>query len=484
MRPCVLLHRAFVGVMVLLLGTGAAAHAQQASDVIHQPYLPDSQIPSRSVSFENPIGAPGEGGSAAAHDGETGQQRDRRMQWWREARFGLFIHFGLFSLPTQEPRLMDRYFKLPIETFHTLLGQWNPTRFDADPWVRLAKKAGMKYIVLVTKSHDGWCLFDSKYTDFDVMATPYRRDILKPLAEACRREGIKLGLYYSIIDWDDLNYLPRREADTRPAAGADMDRYVAYMKSQLRELLTNYGPIGVIWFDGNWDATWTEQRGRDLEHYVRGIQPDVIINNRVGKNCPNHISQGHPAGDFDTPEQMIPASRLARGDWESCITMNDHWQFMDYDNHWKSATTLVRTLVDTVSKGGNLLLDVGPQPDGVIPPPAVERLEAIGRWMRVNGESIYGTQGSPFDKPFAWGRCTAKALPDGKRTLYLHVFDWPKNGKLVVPGVASRVSRSYLLADAQQTGMAVAVDDGTVTVALPEKAPDAIDSVIVLELER
>ena len=313
------------------------------------------------------IDPPKSGRPSADDGGETAQERDRRMAWWREARFGMFVHFGLFSLPTEEPRRMDKYFQLPIEEFHSLAGRFDPKQCDPEQWASLASRAGMKYLVLVAKSHDGWCLFDSRHTEFDVMATPYRRDLLKPLAEACRREGIKLCLYYSIIDWDHLDYLPRRDVDHRPVAGADLDRYVAYMKDQLRELLTEYGPIGVIWFDGNFDPSWTDERGTDLYRYVRRLQPDVIVNNRVGRNCPNHISGDDPAGDFDTPEQMIPEIKLRRPDWETCMTMNDHWQFIDYDQNWKSAAVLIRHLVDVASKGGNFLLDVGPRPDGDIP---------------------------------------------------------------------------------------------------------------------
>ena len=416
-------------------------------------------------------------------NGETAEQRNQRMAWWREARFGLFIHFGLFSLPTQEPRLMDNYFNLPIEAFHGMQSQWNPPSVDTDRWVRLAKNAGMKYIVLVTKSHDGWCLFDSKYTDFDVMATPSKRDILKPLAEACRREGIKLCFYYSICDWDHPEYLPRRDIDKRPTAGADRDRYLVYMKNQLRELLTNYGPIGVVWFDGNFDATWTAERGKDMYEYLRRIQPDIIVNNRVGKNQPNHISTGEPIGDFDTPEQMVPGTALARTDWESCMTLNDHWQYIDYDQNWKSSQSLIRMLVDITSKGGNFLLDVGPRPDGLFPQPAVERLEAIGRWMQVNGESIYGTKASPLRQQPAWGRCTAKRLPDGTTRLYLHVFDWPKDGNLIVSGLQGLVSQVFMLADAKRTGLKVNDDGGKAVVSLPQASPDDGASVVVLDLK-
>jgi alpha-L-fucosidase len=263
-----------------------------------------------------------------------------------------------------------------------------------------------------------------------------------------------------------------------------MDKYVVFMKSQLRELLVNYGPIDVLWFDGNWEPSWTDERGKDLERFLRDIQPNLIINNRVARVCPDHISQGYPRGDFDTPEQMVPPSKLAREDWESCLTMNDHWQYMAEDQNWKSAATLIRLLVDTASKGGNLLLDVGPQPDGVFPPAAIERLDAIGGWMRVNGESIYGTKAGPFGKAFPWGRCTSKVLADGRTRLYLHVFEWPADGKLTFLGLKGRVWQAYLLADPQRTALHVTGgSEGLTTIAVPASAPDGAVSVVVLELD-
>lgn len=414
---------------------------------------------------------------------EPPSERDARMAWWREARFGMFLHFGLFSLPTDEPRRMEKYFSLPLDEFWAMKERFNPLHYDPEQWVRLAKQAGMKYVVLVTKSHDGWCLFDSQYTVFDVMGAPYRRDLLEPLADACRRHGLKMCWYYSIMDWDHLDYLPRRAEDRRPATRADMNRYVAFMKNQLRELLTNYGPIGVIWFDGNWEPTWTEERGEDLYRYLRELQPDIIVNNRVGKVCPNHISRGRPQGDFDTPEQLVPDAMPGRTDWESCMTLNNHWQFVDYDQDWKSSTVLIRMLIDIASKGGNLLLDVGPQPDGLFPPAAVERLEAIGRWMQTNGESIHGTRANPLTEPIAWGRCTAKPLADGALRLYLHVFDWPPDGRLTVPGLKRRVLRAYLVADVKREPLKVVQGDSGVAVTVPDAAPDVVASVVVLEVE-
>ena len=417
---------------------------------------------------------------------ETPQERHQRMSWWREARFGLFIHFGLFSLPTTEPKRMDKYFTMTDDEFVAMKDRFNPVGFDANEWVRLAKTAGMKYIVLVTKSHDGWCLFDSKHTEFDVTCTPYRRDLLKPLAEACRREGIKICWYYSIMDWHHPDYLPRRAVDKRPAAGASLDRYVAYMKNQLCELLTNYGPIGVLWFDGEWDPSWTAQRGEDLYRYVRTLQPDIIVNNRVGKSRQGMAGLDAPgtrAGDFGTPEQTIPGTGPIGVDWESCMTMNNHWQFIDYDRNWKSPAVLIRMLVDCASKGGNFLLDVGPTPEGPFPKPAAERLEAIGCWMRGNGESIYGTKAGPYEKPLSWGRCTAKNLPGDKTRLYLHVFEWPRDGSLVVPALKNRVVAAFLLADPNRSALGVSGQGGSIRITVPKTAPDPADSVVVLDIQ-
>jgi alpha-L-fucosidase len=407
------------------------------------------------------------------------------MRWWREARFGLFIHFGLFSLPTAEPKRMDKYFSMTDDEFVALKDRFNPVRYDPKEWARLARTAGMKYLVLVTKSHDGWCLFDSKYTDFDVMSTPYRRDILKPLAEACRREGIRICWYYSIMDWHHLDYLPRRSVDKRPAAGASFDRYVVFMKNQLCELLTNYGPIGVLWFDGEWDASWTDQRGEDLYRYVRSLQPDIIVNNRVGKSRRGMTGVDAPgarAGDFGTPEQNIPAAAPTGVDWETCMTMNNHWEYIDYDQNWKSSSTLIHMLVDCASKGANFLLDVGPTPEGPFPRPAVERLEAIGRWMHINGESIHGTQASPYGKPFSWGRCTTKRVSADKSRLYLHVFQWPGDGNLVVPALKNRVIGSFLLADPNRSGLGVRAEGESIRITVPRAAPDPADSVVVLDV--
>jgi alpha-L-fucosidase len=363
---------------------------------------------------------------------------DPRLDWWREARFGMFIHWGLYAIPAGEWNGRTDYgewirnnAKIPIDVYDRFQAQFNPTKFDPDAWVRMAKQAGMQYIVITTKHHDGFALFDSKGTTWDVMATPYGRDIIAQLADACRRHGIRLGLYYSIMDWHHPAYLPRREWESaaRPEAGADFDRYVAFMKGQLKELLTNYGPVGVLWFDGQWEKTWTAARGRDLYDYVRGLQPSLIVNNRVGQGI----------GDFGTPEQEIPATGLPGSPpWETCMTMNRNWGYNRADKDFKTTETLVRNLVDIASKGGNFLLNVGPTAEGEFPPESVTRLKEIGNFMRDAGESIYGTSASPFPA-LPWGRCTQRRLDANTTRLYLHVLSRPEDGRLVVPGLLNDV---------------------------------------------
>ena len=423
---------------------------------------------------------------------ETPDEHNARMRWWREARFGLFIHWGLYAVPAGEWDGKTEYgewirtsARIPLSTYDRFVGQFNPTSFDASAWVRMAKDAGMKYIVITSKHHDGFCLFDSKETDFDVMSTPFRRDIMKELSEACRKEGLTMCWYHSIMDWHHPDYLPRREWEKdRPTQGADFDRYVGYMKRQLRELLTNYGEIGVLWFDGEWESTWNTARGKDLYEYVRGLQPQIIVNNRVGaarSGMEGLTKEGEFGGDFGTPEQQIPATGLPGVDWETCMTMNDHWGYNRADQNWKSSKELVRMLADIASKGGNFLLNVGPTAEGLFPQASVERLAVMGRWMKTNGDAIHGTSASPF-RSLPWGRCTQRATPEGA-TLYLHVFDWPPDGKLRVPGLFNQVRGAYLLADASRTPLAAVRQEDAVVVSLPPAAPDSLNSVVVLELK-
>ena len=387
---------------------------------------------------------------------ESKSQKEQRMKWWKDARFGLFIHWGLYSVPagewkgdTSHAEWIRTTAKIPINEYEKFVHQFNPVKFNADEWVKLAKAAGMKYIVITSKHHDGFCMFDTKQTDFDIMSTPFHRDVMKELSEACKKEGIQLCFYHSIMDWHHPDYLPRREWEKdRPTTGANFQNYISYMKNELKELLTNYGKIGVLWFDGEWENTWTHERGKDLYQYVRSLQPSILINNRVdvGREGMQGLTKaGEFVGDFGTPEQEIPATGVPGVDWESCMTMNNNWGYNSHDNNWKSSEDLVRKLIDIASKGGNFLLNVGPTSAGVFPQPAIDRLKEIGSWMSINHESIYETHASPFKK-LAWGRCTQKPVGGGTR-LYLHVFDWPSDGKLVVPGLGSQVTNCFALAN-------------------------------------
>jgi len=422
-------------------------------------------------------------------------EKDARMKWWREARFGMFIHWGLYAIPAGEWKgqkipgigewIMERA-KVPVSEYEQLAKQFNPVKFDADQWVQIAKNAGMKYIVITSKHHDGFCLWDSKVSEYDVMdATPFKRDILRELRRACNKHGVRLCFYHSIMDWHhpDAQAMFYPNYNDTKQSNPTFARYVEnYMKPQLKELIENYGPLGVLWFDGEWIKDWTEPRGKDLYKYVRSLQPNIIINNRVGKGRKGMegLSKNDQeyAGDFGTPEQQIPATGLPGVDWESCMTMNDTWGYKSYDENWKSTKDLLRNLVDCASKGGNFLLNVGPTAEGLIPAASVERLEAMSRWMKVNGESIYGTTASPIGAP-AWGRCTDKP---GK--LYLHVFDWPSDGKLVVPGVKGQVKKAYLLADTERAKLAAAKDDGgNVVITVSKQASCKIDTVVVLDMK-
>jgi alpha-L-fucosidase len=366
-----------------------------------------------------------------------------------------------------------------VKEYEKFAPQFNPVKFDAREWVRMAKDAGMKYIVITSKHHDGFCLFDSKLTDYDVMdATPFKQDIMKELADECRKQGLKMCWYHSIMDWHHPDYLPRRNWEKRSAEGSDYDRYVEHMKGQVKELVTNYGEIGVLWFDGEWEHTWVPERGRDLYQYVRSLQPNIVINNRVGKGRAGMAGTYDPktaSGDFGTPEQEIPATGLGY-DWETCMTMNDHWGYNKNDHNWKSKEDLIRKLVDIASKGGNFLLNVGPTSEGLFPQPSIERLKAIGDWMRINSESIYGTTASLFSR-LDWGRSTTK-----QNKLFIHVFDWPDSGKLNVPGLISQAESVYLLADPQNR-LDITYKNSSAVISVPPEAPDPIVSVIVMEFD-
>ncbi len=422
---------------------------------------------------------------------ETKEERDARMRWWRESRFGMFIHWGLYAIPAGEwngkvipgaGEWILNSARIKPEDYQPLIHQFNPVKFDAKRWVEIAKDAGMRYIVITSKHHEGFGLWDSALTDWDIGGTPFKRDILKELADACTAAGIRLCFYHSIMDWLHPDYLPRRAWDTRPAETADYDRYRDFMKGQLKELLSGtYGKIGVLWFDGEWESTWTHAYGKDLDDYVRSLQSDIIVNNRVDVGREGMVGFSKNAeyrGDFGTPEQQIPATGVPGADWETCMTMNESWGFHKHDHSWKSIETMVRMVSDIASKGGNFLLNVGPTAEGEIPPESVERLAGIGRWMRTNGEAIHATQASPF-AGLPWGRATMRAIEGGTR-IYLHVFDWPKDGTLVVDGLLNRVRSASILGGGSVTTESAG---GSVRIAVPAAAPDPVATVIALDVD-
>jgi alpha-L-fucosidase len=414
------------------------------------------------------------------YENETPSQRDARLKWWREARFGMFIHWGVYVVPagTYQGKqirgigewIMNRG-KIPVAEYQAFAKAFNPVKYNPDQWVQLAKEAGVKYIVITSKHHDGFALFDSKATDWDVVhATPYGKDLLQPLAKACAKHGIRLGFYYSQAqDWCH----PGGAASGGhwdKAQDGDMDDYLRNIAvPQVKEILSHYGKISVLWWDT--PVGMTKERAEMLLPLIR-LQPGIIVNNRLG---------GGYRGDTETPEQYIPATGYPDRDWETCMTMNGTWGYKSYDQDWKPAATLIRNLVDIASKGGNYLLNVGPTSEGLIPEPSVERLRAIGQWMRVNGESIYATTASPFRR-LPWGRCTTKLNANGA-ALYLQVFNWPTDGKLIVPGLRNRINGAYLLADKKKQPLEAADTVGGVTIAVPLAAPDPVCSVVVCRVK-
>jgi alpha-L-fucosidase len=432
--------------------------------------------------------------AAAPVKPESTTERDVRMAWWREARFGMFIHWGVYAVAAgewkgKEVKTAGEWIMngadIPVFEYEQLARQFDPLKYDPAEWVRVAKDAGMKYIVITSKHHDGFSLFDTKGTNWDVVdATPYGKDLLKPLSAECRKQGLRFCTYYSIMDWHHpaQAHGPKTYNPTVMKPGRKHE-YIDFMKLQLKELLGSCNP-DVLWFDGEWPDWWTEEDGRDLYAYLRELKPELIINNRIGKGRKGMegLNKGDREyiGDFGTPEQQIPATGMPGVDWESCMTMNGTWGFHKYDTNWKSTATLIRNLVDIASKGGNYLLNVGPTAEGEIPAASVERLAAIGQWMKRNGESIYGTSASPTAAP-AWGRITMKRADGDATTLYLHVFDWPINGKLSVPGLRSEFSSATLLATGAE--LSVSLEGDTWVIDLPGNAPDPIDTVIALRLK-
>lgn len=439
----------------------------------------------------------------AIQDTETPAQRDARMQWWRDARFGMFIHWGLYSLPAgawnNQPipgigEWIMNNASIPVADYKALAPRFNPISFNAHDWVALAKASGMKYIVITAKHHDGFAMFNSEADPFNIVhATPFKRDPLIELAAECKRQGIKLGFYYSQAqDWT----APGGAAILRPghdpathhwdkAQDGSFDTYL-HTKAipQITELLTNYAayPV-VVWFDTPTEAM-TPARAAEIVTLLNQ-HPNLIWNNRLG---------GSYQGDTETPEQYIPPQGYPGRDWESCMTINDTWGFKSDDTNFKSSTTLVRNLIDIASKGGNYLLNVGPDSTGRIPAPEIERVRAVGDWLALNGESIYGTSATLFGseagafsptekdkngKPkfipsWIWRSTTT---PD---KIYIHLFAWPI-APFHLDKLPRPVTRAYLLADPDHTPLKLIRKGQGLDIQLPSRGLDPIATVLVLE---
>jgi len=407
--------------------------------------------------------------------------QDERMQWWREARFGLFIHWGLYSIPAGEwngkqiPGIGEWIMgniKIPVSEYRQLASKFNPVKFNAHDFVATAKNAGMKYLSITAKHHDGFAMYKSSASNYNIVdATPYGKDVLKELSEECQKQGLKFCFYYSQSrDWNELNGLGN---DWDFPKERDFKKYLEEkVKPQLTELLTNYGPIGMIWFDT--PMTISKEDALSIKELVRKLQPECIISGRLSYQLQLDYTS--------TGDNIIPSSVLA-GDWEVPATLNDTWGFKKNDNNWKSSDVLTRMLFDIVSKGGNYLLNVGPDAEGVIPKQSVEILAKVGDWLRINNECIYGTNASPYKNEFKWGNITQKP---GK--LYLGLFNWPTQ-PFYLEGLKTKVKKVYLLSDKSQKAIKFTssfdktLSHNRLIINLPKQTPDKVLSVVVLEID-
>lgn len=398
-------------------------------------------------------------------------------RWFEDARFGLFVHWGVYSILADGEWIMHTR-RIGVPDYEKLPPLFNPTEFDAAEWVSLAKAAGMKYITITSKHHDGFAMFDSKVSDYDIVdRTPYKKDVLKLLADECRKQGLKLFFYHSQLDWHHPDYYPRGRTggDARRPDNGSWNRYLDYMDGQLKELLTNYGDVGGIWFDGWWDKPEADWRLDKTYTLIHGLQPAALIGS-------NHHRLPFPGEDFQMFEKDLPGGRTAEFNkdaqigelpLETCETMNNSWGFNLTDRRHKSTRELIHYLAKASGHGANFLLNVGPMPNGKIQPEFVERLKEMGAWMNTYGESIHGTRKGPIS-PRSWGVTTRKG-----DTIYLHVLDWP-DPVLTVPGLPGRVKSARFLKNGQAA--TVSTSAAGVSVQIPDGVRDPHDTVIALEM--
>jgi alpha-L-fucosidase len=417
---------------------------------------------------------------------------NENLQWFQDARFGMFIHWGIYAIPARGEWVKQQE-SIPAAAYQPYYETFDPLHYNPRVWAKAAREAGMKYAVMTAKHHDGFCLFETKYTDYQSMNTPAGRDLIREYVDAFRAEGLKVGFYYSLLDWHHPDYPiagdtihpMRNHPDFKEHTG-NLPRYADYIRSQVEELLTHYGKIDIIWFDFSYGPMSGEAwKATELVKMVRRLQPEILIDNRLGGN----IKAAEPeiyAGDFASPEQIIPPEGVLNEagqpvPWEACITMNDHWGYAAQDQNWKSPATLVRALVECVSKGGNLLLNVGPTAKGELPPECLQTLAEVGRWMHANGESIYGCGNAGLPKP-EWGRFTRR----GSR-LYAHILD-RGIGPVNLRDLQGKARYARLLADDSE----IRLDRPWNVAEYPRDAfinfataalPDAWDTVVKLVLE-
>lgn len=410
------------------------------------------------------------GGGEACPNLETNRAS---LKKWTDMRFGMFIHWGPVTLRGTEISI-SRGPQVRIDEYDSLYREFNPVLFNAKEWVGIAKAAGMKYLVITSKHHDGFCLWDSKYTDYDIMSGPFHRDVLKELSDECTRQGIMFCTYYSILDWHHPHYTTRYGGDSRPVDKSDMNLYRTYLKHQVGELVNEYH-TNILWFDGEWEKSWTHEDGMGLYAYARSLNDALLINNRVdkGRTATKGMTTSEKfAGDFGTPEQEIGAFDNEHP-WESCITICGQWAWKPNDA-LKSLTECIHTLAKTAGGGGNLLLNISPMLDGRIEQRQIDRLKGIGRWLTQYGESIYGTVGGPL-KPTSWLASTSK----GNR-IYVHLLTPPRD-ELRLPTIPHRtIQRVRVLGGPELQSHR---DGSEVVVGLPREPLDENDAVIVLELD-
>lgn len=417
---------------------------------------------------------------------ESAAERDRRMEWWRDAGFGMFIHWGVYSVlagehngkPSKEiGEWIMHHLNIPIDEYEEVAKRFNPTKFDAKEWAKIAKKAGVKYIVITSKHHDGFCLWDSKVTNYDIMETsPFKRDILRELTDACKAVGIKMCFYHSIMDWHHPDAESKKSYAHQNTENPDWNNYREnYLKPQIKELITLYDPE-VMWFDGEWIPEWTEEQGKDLYQFIKELKPSIIINNRVGKGRKGMQGMNDyddAAGDFGTPEQEI-LEGTSDYDWETCMTMNDTWGYKKSDENWKSSEKLIKQLIDASAKGGNYLLNVGPTGEGLIPKPSVDRLGEIGKWLKINGEAIYATRGR---KEYAEGnQYKFTVSKDGKYT-YI-IAENVTGSTITLKNIAPQTGSTMHMLGIKKPLQWTQLSNGDYLITLPKKLPSKYAQVI------